>query len=208
MPLGCSAVSRSPPAGKSRSRFGRARRHRCRVEDAHVTPIALPEVAPANEPEHVGWFAGQLSDGPLERHDPALTDPVPEQVGRERRVAQLADVGAGVGEAEDNSLVGEQLGHARRLVVGDVDAEPGGQVFADRHLTDDIERVTATLPGQGVDPTTLQLGEPLGLGDLAGFPARFHRLLLEVCRRPGPPRGIAVGSDAGVAILVHEVGED
>ena len=69
-----------------------------RIEHAHVGAVALAEVAAALEPEHVGGLAGQLPDRPLERHDLALADPGAEEVGGQRRVAQLVDVGAGVGE--------------------------------------------------------------------------------------------------------------
>src|SRR2546422_41738 len=47
----------------------RAGRHGLRVEDAHVGPGALSEIAAAHEAEDVGRLAGQLAHRPLERHE-------------------------------------------------------------------------------------------------------------------------------------------
>ena len=121
---------------------------------------------------------------------------LPEQVGGQRRVAQLADVRAGVGEAQRHLLVGEQVAHRRGVVVGDVDAEPRLEVLGERELAHHVERTAAALARELVDPPALQLGEPLGLGDLARLPARLHRRLLEVGGRARPPGGIAVRGDA------------
>ena len=99
-PVGSSAVRRSPSAGKSRTRRVGPGADRLRIEHAHVGPVALAQVAAAHEAEHVGRLAGQLAHRVLERHDLALAHPGAEQVGRQRRVAQLVDVRARVGEAE------------------------------------------------------------------------------------------------------------
>ena len=99
-PVGSSAVRRSASAGKSRTRRVGPGPTVCGIEHAHVGPVALAQVAAAHEAEHVGRLAGQLAHRVLERHDPALAHPRAEQVGGQRRVAQLVDVRAGVGEAE------------------------------------------------------------------------------------------------------------
>jgi hypothetical protein len=50
-----------------------------------------------------------MADRVLERQRPLLADPVAEQVGREARVAELARVRAGVGEAEERRRVRQEL---------------------------------------------------------------------------------------------------
>ena len=100
-----------------------------RVEHAHVGPVAFAHVAAAVEAEHVGRFAGQLAYGVLERHDRSFAHPGAEQVGGQRRVAQLVDVRAGVGQAERDVLVGEQMRDRVDLVVGDVRTEAGVEVL-------------------------------------------------------------------------------
>ena len=67
------------------------------VEHAHVGRVARAQVAAADEAEEVGRFAGHLAHGRLERHDLAVPDPCGEQIGEQRGVAQLVDVGARVG---------------------------------------------------------------------------------------------------------------
>ena len=132
---------------------------------------------------------------------------VPSRSVGSGRVAQLADVGTGVGESEHHLVVGQQTPHAVRLVVGDVDAEPGAEVLFHGQAADDVERVAAPLPGHGVDPPALQLGMEIGLGHLAGLPPGSHRLLGQVGGGPGPPLGVGIGGEPGVPVLVHELGD-
>ena len=60
-PVGSSAVRRSASAGKSRTRRVGPGADRCRIEHAHVGPVALAQVAAAREAEHVGGLAGELA---------------------------------------------------------------------------------------------------------------------------------------------------
>ena len=82
------------------------------------------------------------------RHDAAVAHPVAEQVGGLRRVAQLADVRAGVGEPERAVLVDEQLGHAVLVVVGEDRAHAQLEVgLVEREVEQAVERVDAALGG-------------------------------------------------------------
>ena len=101
----------------------RAGPDRSRIEHAHVGPVALAEVAAPHEAEHVGRLAGELPHRLLDRHDLALAHPGAQQVGGQRRIAQLVDVRARVGEAERHVVVREQVGDGVDVVVGDVRAE-------------------------------------------------------------------------------------
>ena len=80
----------------------------------------------------------------------AVAHPVAEQVGGLRGVAQLADVGAGVGEAERAVLVvEEQLGHPVDVVVGDDATHPQARGRARRAARSSrhVERRAAPLGG-------------------------------------------------------------
>ena len=156
--------------------------HRLRIEDAHIGPVALAQVAAAHEAEHVGRLAGELAHRVLERHQLPLAHPCAEQVGGQRRVAQLVDVRAGVGEAERHVLVREQVPDRLDVVVGDVGAKARREILGDRQLAHHVERAAAALARELAHPPALQLREPLRLGDLERLPARLHRRLLQVGR--------------------------
>ena len=127
----------------------------------------------------------------------AVAHPRAEQVGRQRRVAQLVDVGARVGEPERHVVVGEQVAHRVDVVVGDVGPKARREVLGDapartsRRAGRSRARVARSLTRRPCSS-----GNRCRLGDLERLPARLHRRLLQVGRRPGPPLRIAVRGDA------------
>ena len=78
-----------------------------------------------------------------------LAHPVAEQVGGQRGVAQLADVGAGVGQAERAAVLLEQRAHAVLVVVGDDGLDPDvlQRRLGDREVEQQVERIDAALVG-------------------------------------------------------------
>ena len=101
-------------------------------ESNTTTSAALPtsSVPRSCEAEHRRRLAGELVDRVLERHDFLVAHPVAEQVGREARVAQLAHVRAGVGQAEQHRVLREQPGDRFGIVVGEHAREAGLEVLA------------------------------------------------------------------------------
>ena len=120
-----------------------------RIEDAHVGRVALAQVAAPHEAEHVGGLAGELAHRVLERHHLALAHPRAEQVGGERRVAQLVDVRARVGESEHDVVVHEEPTDVADVVVGDVRAKARREIFLDRDLAHDVERACSPAHARG-----------------------------------------------------------
>ena len=104
-------------------------RDRVGVEHDDVGGLADFERAAVGEAEHAGRLAGELVDRALERHDVLVPHPVAEQVGREARVAELADVRARVGEAEEHGVLGQQLGDRVGVVVREHAPEAGLEVL-------------------------------------------------------------------------------
>ena len=154
-PVGSSAVRRSASAGKSRTRRVGPGADRLRIEHAHVGPVSLAQVAATREAEHVGGFAGQLAHRVLERHDLTLAYPCAQQVGGERRVAQLVDVRARVGEAERDVLVREQLADCFDVVVGDVRTKARLEILGEREIAHHVERARAALAREVTHPAAL-----------------------------------------------------
>ena len=64
---------------------------------------------------------------------------LPEQVGGEAGVAELAHVGAGVGQAEQHAVAGEEPGDAVGVVVGEHRPEAGAQVVLEREVEHHVE---------------------------------------------------------------------
>ena len=127
----------------------RSRRDRRRVEDRDVGPRARAQVAAVGEPEDVGLLAAQLAHGLLDRHHAAVAHPVAEEVGGLGRVAELAGMGAGVGEPERAVLVDEQIGDAVLVVVGDDRAHPQREPgLVEREVEQAVERLDAALGGE------------------------------------------------------------
>ena len=152
IPVGSSAVSRSPSAGKSRTRRVGPVPTVCRIEHAHVGPVALTQVPAPHEAEHVGGLACEFAHRLLERHDLTLAHPLPQQVGGQRRVAQLVDVRTRVGQSERHVVVREQVRDRVDVVVGDVRAEAGLQILGDRHLAQHVERAASALGREVAHP--------------------------------------------------------
>ena len=78
----------------------RAGRDGGRIEHHDVGAAPSRTHAAVGEAEQVGLHLGELVDGVLEREHAHVAHPLAQQVGGQRGVAQLADVGAGVGQAE------------------------------------------------------------------------------------------------------------
>ena len=76
-------------------------------EDDDIGPRADTESAAVGELEQRRRFAGELVHAGFDRHQRAVADPRREEVDRQRRVAQLTDVGAGIGQTEHTALAGE-----------------------------------------------------------------------------------------------------
>ena len=106
--------------------------HRRRVEDRDVGPHPRPQVAAVGEPEDVGLPTAELADGLLHRHHALVAHPLAEQVGGLGHVAELARVRAGVGEAEHDVLLDQEIGDALLVVVGDHRADPQRRARAPR----------------------------------------------------------------------------
>ena len=71
-----------------------------------------------------------------------------QQVRGEDGVAQLARVGAGVGQAEQQPVVAQHLGELVVVGIGKHHAEPGTQVVGERDVAHHVQRVHAALLGK------------------------------------------------------------
>ena len=170
------------------------------VEHTHVGPVALAQITPSHETEDVGRLARELAHGRFERHHRAIAHPSSEEVRRQRRVAQLVDVRAGVGEAEHDLLVRKQPAYIADIVVGDVRTKARAEIFGDRDLAHHVERAAAALAREVADASPLQFGELLRLRDFEGVPPRLHRRFFEIggCeRRATPDRDMRRGERRG-----------
>ena len=209
MPTGWSAVRRSAFGREVAHAPDRTGRHGRGIEHDDVGPRAGPQVAAIGEAEDVGLHAGELADRLLHRHEAAVAHPVAEEVGGLRRVAQLADVGARVGEPERAVLVDQQVGHVGFVVVGDDAAHPERELgLVEREVEQRVERLDAALGGDVGEPAADELGVRVALPDRVGVPPRtevpdarpaLHHLLT--------PRGIGVRTGALVDRGVLQRGE-
>ena len=59
------------------------------------------------DPEHLPQFAGEFMDAGLDIHDPAVPHPMGEEIGWQYRVADLGDMRAGIGQADDAAVAEE-----------------------------------------------------------------------------------------------------
>ena len=78
-PVGSSAVRRSASAGKSRTRRIGPGPTVSGSNTHDVGPVALAEIAPADEAEQVGGLAGELAHGLLESEHAAVRTQVPSR---------------------------------------------------------------------------------------------------------------------------------
>ena len=130
-----------------------------------------------------------------------LAHPVAEQVGGQARVAELADVRAGVGQPDEHPLAAEQPGDRLGIVVRERRAEAGLEVLVERDVEHHVDRGDAALVRELDDVAVDELGVRGALGHLERVPVRpEERLVVEVRDRPLAPRGI------GVALEPHRVG--
>ena len=76
----------------------------------------------------------ELADALFDRHHLAIAHPRRQEVGGHHRVADLADVGTGVGQAHDAAFALHQHRDAFFVVVGEGDFEAGHQVVVERDV--------------------------------------------------------------------------
>ena len=154
---------------------------------------------------------GQLVDRLLERQHAALAHPVAEQVGGQRRVAELTDVRAGIGQTERAAVLPEQEGDAVDVVVGEhgADAEPAQVSLTQRQVEQEIERIDVRALGQGEQLGADQLRMRIRLHDVVRLPARRQALLVDptVADALAPGR-IGVRGAPLVERARHQLGED
>src|SRR5581483_7945013 len=110
------------------------------VEGNEVGGQAFLDQAAVRDAEDLRGLTGQTPHRLLEGKDSLLPRPVPEQVGRETGVAQLAGVGAGVREAEHRSLVLQELADLFLVVVGEDDAEARLQILLEGEVDGCVHR--------------------------------------------------------------------
>ena len=96
----------------------RSRRDRPRIEDHEITGIALRNSASPGKAEAGGWACTQMVDRLFKRERAFVAYPAPEKVGREARVAQLARMGARVGETEHGERLGQERAYCGLVGVG------------------------------------------------------------------------------------------
>ena len=130
--------------------------HGLGVEHAQVGRLAHLYRPPVFQAVDGGRLPGQLVDGPLERHGPSLAHPVAQKVGREAGVAELGDVRARVGQAEQHVVTWQQPGDALGIVVGQHRPEARLEVVVERDVEHHIERGAARVPR----PTPPRGGRP------------------------------------------------
>jgi len=98
--------------------LGVGRREPLRVEHVEVGEVPHRQRAPPDKPEHACRERGQLAHRLGQREQTSRSVPVREEVGRHVGVADLARVGASVGESGVHPVDGKQL---RRQVVTSVE---------------------------------------------------------------------------------------
>lgn len=89
------------------------------VEYHDVGKGTLSKFSTVGEREQVGLHLRELVDRRLEGQDLLVANPFAEEIGGGDGIAQLADVGAGIGEAKGGSVDLEQLFDTGLVVVGD-----------------------------------------------------------------------------------------
>ena len=126
----------------------RAAAHGGGIEHDDVGRPIDRQPTPVGEAEDVGRLGGELAHGLLERQRLALAHPPRQQVGREARVAQLAGVGAGVGQADHRVRIGQQGLDLVLVVVQHRHAEAGLEPGLDGQVEHEVGGVDAALVGQ------------------------------------------------------------
>ena len=155
-----------------------------RAADAYVATI---------DADDVGDLTGELAHAALDGHHLPVAHPGRQEVGRHHRVADLADVGPGIGQSHDAAFALHEQRDAGFVVVGERDLEAGHQVVVERDVSEGIERRATPIAGNRCQRSTLELGVRLRIGDGERLPARIDPLAaLELVVDAGTPRGIAI----------------
>src|SRR5438477_2221865 len=164
--------------GKVADAAERTRRDGLLVEYDDVGGQAWVEPAAIAQTEHGRGFTCELVDRALERHHGLVANPVAEQVGREARVAQLTHVRARIGEAEQHSVLGEELRDRVGVIVREDTPEPRLEVLLQGEVEHDVER--------RVGPFRRDVGD-LRIDELRMFRRFGHHQRLEVDRQGAAP---------------------
>ena len=120
-------------------------RDRVRIEDHQISRHALADEPTVVEAPQRGGHERQHPDRLLEREGLLCPHPVIEQVGLERRVHELRDVGPGVGERRDRARVAHDLERDVLVLVGHGLEEEEVQVLLERQLDHRLRRMLAAL---------------------------------------------------------------
>ncbi len=113
-----------------------------------------------------------------------------------------------VGKTKYYVVVHEQPSDLVDVVVRDVRAETGREVFRHRDLAHQVERTAAALACDLGHAPAFELGERCRLGDLERVPPGTHRRFLEVGCGLRSPRRIAVRREPHGSAHLHELAED
>ena len=168
--------------------------HGVAVEGDQVCRQALFDPAAVGDAEDLRRLTGEAPHGLFQREDALLAGPVRKKIGGEAGVAQLAGVGAGVGQSQHRSVVLQELADLLLVVVGQHDAEAGLEVLVEGEVDGGFEGFDASLVGDVAQGAAHEGLVALGLGDGGLLPARREHAAGVVVRPLAPRR---IGVDVG-----------
>src|SRR5262249_40486434 len=125
-----------------------------------------------------------------------------------RRVAELTDVGARVGEAEHAALSRQQPRDALDVVVAERLAEARAQVVLDRERAERIEGRAAALARERGEAPALELRAVGALAHGEGPPARAQHDARELRLGAAAPLRVAIAGDAVLSRPPDQLGDD
>ena len=138
---------RPAPPGKSYTYSGCGRVMLSKSMTFTSAKLPVDEAAPLSDPEQVGGVGRQASDPLLDAPALAFADPVGEEERRLAGIHDLADVGAGIGEAERDERIVEHLLDRGEVLVEERHAADHVAVGLERQLDERGRRADAAGDG-------------------------------------------------------------
>ena len=173
-------------------------RHRLRIEQHQVGSVALAQEATAAQAEQLGGLAGQAMHGLRQVEYAEIAAPVAHQVQAETGVAEEGEMGTSVAQGDVGVGVGQDLSDRLLVVVQELGHELGVEVFRERKVEDEIERLLACGRGELGEGGAFQLAVlgPRGLDDeeLVPFAVEHQPAArrLDLAPDRGAPRWVAI----------------
>ena len=134
----------------------RAAPDRRRIEEQQVRELARRDLAAIRDSVELRRQAGDPADAVRQIEDALVAHPVAQEVQAVAGIAEVAEMGAGIGEADEARVMAQQVLDRGLVGIEQGGVEGGAEPLVHGDVEHHVDRIAALAPGDGLDGLAFQ----------------------------------------------------